>query len=101
MPYSALLEYVRKAKGCGAPDDEITDRLMKAGWYRVDVQDALELYEKLTKPVLPPGMCEPLMPPPRPSLAERIAPRHYDPRLVAVACLAFVAGFLAYVLLYR
>ncbi len=101
MPYSALLEYIRKAKGCGAPDDEIVDRLVKAGWYRVDAHDALELYERLARPVMPPGLCEPLAPPPRPSLTERIAPRHYDPRLIAVACLAFVAGFLAFILVNR
>ena len=101
MPYSALLEYIRKAKTCGAPDDEIIGRLMKAGWYRVDAQDALELYAKLTAVVSHPGDCEPLRPPPQPSVTERLVPHHYDPRLISVAALTFALGFVAYMLLSR
>ena len=101
MAYSALLEYIRKAKECGAPDDEIIDRLVKAGWYRVDAQDAMLLYEKLTAPVARPGDCEPVRPAPAPSFVERLAPRHYEPQLVMVAALAFALAFVGYLLLSR
>lgn len=96
MTYHALLEYIRAAKDCGASDVEITGRLVKAGWYKVDVQDALELYRKLTANTVH-GDYTPQCDPPKPSLSERIAPRHYDPHLIAVAAVSFGIGFLAYV----
>lgn len=99
MTYTALLEYIRKAKDCGASDAEVTDRLRKAGWYQVDVQDALELYRRLTSNTARED-CAPDRPP-APSLLERVAPRHYDPHLIAVAALSFAVGFLGYVVLTR
>jgi len=96
MPYHALLEYIRAAKDCGASDVEITNRLHKAGWYRVDIQDALELYRKLTANTSN-GDYVPAIEPPKPSVMERIAPRHYDPHLIAVAAASFAVGFLVYV----
>jgi len=100
MTYSALLEYIRKAKDCGASDDEVAGRLQKAGWYRVDVQDALELYRRLTANTAREDY-GPDTPAPAPSLLERVAPRHYDPHLIAVAALSFAIGFLGYVVLTR
>ncbi|HUO75853.1 MAG TPA: hypothetical protein VMU12_03000 [Candidatus Paceibacterota bacterium] len=99
MAYSALLEYIRKAKGCNASDDDIVDRLVKSGWYRVDAQDALALYEKLTRPAGQVGSCEPLMPPPAPSVLEHIAPHHYEPRLIAVAAVVFALACIGFVVL--
>ena len=96
MTYHALLEYIRKAKDVGASDVEISDRLAKAGWYRVDVQDALELYRRLTTTTRA-GDYSPQAEPPKPSLAERIAPRHYDPHLIAIAAVSFAVGFVLYV----
>lgn len=96
MPYHALLEYIRTAKDCGASDVEILERLHAAGWYAVDAQDALELYRKLTANTHR-TVCVPEEDPPKPSFIERIAPRHYDPHLIAVAAVSFVIGFLAYV----
>ena len=96
MTYHALLEYIRKAKDCGASDEEVASRLRKAGWYQVDVQDALELYHRLTANTAKED-CAPAANVPKPSLAERMVPRHYDPHLIAVASLSFSLGFLAYV----
>lgn len=101
MAYSALLEYIRKAKGCDASDEEIVERLVKSGWYRIDATDALMLYGKLSAPTERLGICEPLRPPPDPSLVERLAPRHYEPHLVAFAALAFAFGFVGYLVLSR
>jgi hypothetical protein len=83
MSHHALLEYIRKAKDCGASDADVADRLHKAGWYRVDVQDALELYPKLAV------------------ASKRVAVQHrrshsYDPYLVAVAVLSFVVAFFGF-----
>lgn len=95
MTYHALLEFIRKAKGCGANDADIAERLHKAGWYKVDIQDAMELYRKITEP-RETAVCEPTPVTPRPSVAERIAPRSYDPHLIAVAAVSFAIGFIAY-----
>lgn len=86
MSHQALLEYVRKAKEGGASHADISARLCSAGWYNVDVHDALELYEKIT---------------PQPQLATvRRATRSrfhsYDPRLVATAAISFIIAFLGF-----
>jgi hypothetical protein len=99
MTYHALLEYIRKCKDCGASDDEVAARLKQAGWYSVDVRDALDLYHRLTANTDGKD-CEPndkLIP--RPSFWERIAPRHYDPHIVAVAAGSFAIGFVGYLFL--
>jgi len=96
MTYHALLEYIHQAKDCGASDVEIADRLHGAGWYRVDIQDALDLYRKLTASTSN-GDYTPQREPPKPSLTERIAPRHYDVNLIAVAAISFAVGFIVYV----
>jgi uncharacterized protein Smg (DUF494 family) len=98
MTYHALLEYIRQAKDCGASDDEIMKRLTDAGWYTVDVQDVLQLYRKLTEQKPKTDACEPVRTP-KPSLAERIAPRYYDSHLIAVASVAFAIGFVGYLLI--
>jgi hypothetical protein len=98
MTYHALLEYIRNAKKCGASDVDISDRLHKAGWYRVDVEDAMALYNRLTSQSQ--NDCAPT-PPPKPSLGERVVPRHYDPYLVPVAAVSFAIGFIGYLLLTR
>jgi hypothetical protein len=98
MTYHALLEFIRAAKDCGASDVDITERLQKAGWYRVDVQDALELYRRLTANTTN-GAYTPACEAPKPSILERVAPRHYDVHMIAIATVSFVIGFLAYVLL--
>ena len=97
MTYHALLEYIRQAKEQGAPDGDITARLTSAGWYTVDVQDALRLYGTLTA-VNPRVVAEPASAP-RPSVAERLVPRHYDPHLIAVASFSFAVGFVGYLLI--
>jgi hypothetical protein len=94
MSHSALLEYIRKAKDCGASDVDISERLHKSGWYNVDVKDALELYKKISS--VHSGMCESAPKTPKPSLAERIVPHSYDPHLIAVAAVSFVLGFLLF-----
>ena len=99
MAYRALLEYVRRAKDFGASDVEIGDRLRHAGWYRVDIDDALALYRRLTVP-LDRRQCESERPP-RPSMIERVVPHHYDPRAIAIACISFVLGFLGYMFFAR
>jgi len=99
MTYQSLLEYIRKAKDCGASDEEVTQRLRAAGWYQVDVKDALELYRRLTANTAKED-CVPERPP-APTLLERVAPRHYDPHLIAIAALSFAIGFLGYVVLTR
>ena len=96
MSYHALLEYVRTAKDYGASDVEITQRLQSAGWYKVDVEDALGLYRRLTANTTADAYV-PAQDPPKPSFAERIAPRHYDPHLIAVAVVSFAIGFVLYV----
>jgi hypothetical protein len=95
MTYHALLEYIRSAKDIGASDVEITERLKKAGWYSIDVADALDLYRRLTAHTNG-SAYTPAIDPPKPSFFERLAPRHYEPKLVAIASLCFVAGFLLY-----
>lgn len=95
LTYQALLEYIRKAKDFGASDEEISRRLKAAGWYQVDVQDALDLYRKLT--VQAPAVRSVSAPAaPAPTLFERLIPRHYDPHLVAIAVFSFALGFLGY-----
>lgn len=95
MSHHALLEYVRKAKSCGASDAEIAERLHKAGWYRVDVHDALTLYRKITEPAGP-MICDFEPRTPRPTLTQRIIPSSYDPNLVGVAAISFMLGFLGF-----
>ncbi len=95
MTYHALLEFIRKAKGCGANDADISERLHKAGWYKVDIQDAMELYRRIATPKET-VTCESTPVAPRPSMAERIAPRSYDSHLIAVAALSFAIGFIAF-----
>lgn len=41
------MEYIRTARSLGAQDDHIHAQLTGAGWYAVDVEDALHLYQKL------------------------------------------------------
>ena len=98
MTYHALLEYIRAAKGAGARDGEITQQLTEAGWYTVDVQDALHLYGKLAsqKPATAILASTPAL---KPTLAKRFAPRQYDPHLVAVASIAFAVGFVGFLLI--
>ncbi len=98
MTYHALLEYIRKAKDCGASDADISEHLSKVGWYKVDIQDALDLYRRI---VAPPeaATCTPEPAAPKPSVAERIAPRSYDPHLIAIAAVSFVIGFIGYLLI--
>jgi hypothetical protein len=96
MSHHTLLEYIRKAKDCGASDTEISDRLHTAGWYRVDIQDAFELYRKVVTPT--DRDCETAQPP-APNIAERLVPRSYDPHIIAVAALSFAIGFVGYILL--
>ncbi len=98
MPYHALLEYIRKAKDSGASDTDIVQRLHGAGWYKVDIQDALDLYARLTSNTTSSDYA-PSGPPPKPGLADRIAPRHYDPHMIAIAAVSFALGYIAYVLL--
>lgn len=100
MSHNALLEYIRKAKDCGASDTDIGNRLGAAGWYEVDIHDALELYRKLTT-VAEHATCAPKPETPKPTLADRIVPRSYDPHLIAVAAVSFAVGFLLYVWLSR
>lgn len=95
MTYSALLEYIRKAKDYGASDEEVVKRLRAAGWYQVDADDALRLYRKLTTHNEA-AVRAPSPTPPSPSALERVIPRHYDPHLIAVAALSFALGFLGY-----
>jgi hypothetical protein len=74
------------------PSDQ---HIYRPGWYKVDIQDAMELYRKITAPKED-ATCEPTPVAPRPSVAERIAPRSYDPHLIAVAAISFAIGFIAY-----
>lgn len=97
MSHHALLEYIRRAKDCGADDAQITERLKSAGWYNVDVQDGLELYHKLTRPTE--AKCEPAPSVPKPSVAERIVPRTYDPYIIPIAVISFILAFAAYIIL--
>ncbi len=100
MSHHALLEYIRRAKDCGADDAQITSRLHSAGWYRVDIEDALGLYHRLTRgQEEKSAVCEVSPETPKPNIAERIIPRTYDPHIVAVAALSFALGFVLYVLI--
>lgn len=98
MSHHALLEYIRRAKDCGADEAQIADKLHSAGWYHVDIEDALRLFKKLT---LPAGqgtqVCQTVNVP-KPNIAERIAPRSYDPHIVAIAAFSFALGFVLYIL---
>ena len=98
MAYSALLEFIQKAKAYDALDADIIDRLMKAGWYRIDAQDALALYEKLFVATALTGVREQTTIP-RPSFIERVAPLHYEPHIIAVAALVFSFAFVGYLVL--
>jgi|GEM_PF-5570993 len=95
MPYHALLEYIRTAKDIGTSDDEIATRLTKAGWYKIDVQDALELHRRLTSNTVL-GAYSPQQEPPAPSLMERVAPLHYDKHVIILAIFAFVVGLIVF-----
>ena len=95
MSHHALLEYIRTAKEHGANDADISQRLHTAGWYHVDVQDALQLYARLTSIPGQTVQAYQSAPVPRNTL------RHYDPRLIAVAVLSFAIGFIGYVWLAR
>lgn len=95
MPYHALLEYIRTAKDIGTSDDEVITRLTKAGWYKIDAQDALDLYRRLTANTAL-GAYSPQGEPPAPSLMERVAPRHYDTHVVVLAIFAFVVGLIVF-----
>lgn len=98
MSHNALLEYIRKAKERGANDADISKRLHSGGWYRVDIQDALEFYEKVAMPAVPSATLASARPTVRKT---QRAPRWYDPRFVAVASLSFGLGFLLYLWLTR
>ena len=102
MSHHALLEYIRRARECGADDAQITGRLHSAGWYRVDIEDALELYHKLTdRPKSPePAVCQDAPAAPKPNVAERLIPRTYDPHIISVAAASFAIGFVLYVLIH-
>lgn len=100
MSHGALLEYIRKAKDRGVSDRDIADRLYRAGWYRVDIQDALELYRTISRPRDAGANGTPLAAP-APTLSERLVPHSYDPHLIAVAVVSFVIGFLGYLWLTR
>jgi hypothetical protein len=99
MTYHGLLEYIRAAKALGAGDQQITDRLRAAGWYQVDIADALDLFMRMTTRVQGPVAGQPDVP--RPSVLERLVPRSYDSHLIAVAAFSFALGFLLYVLATR
>lgn len=96
MSHHALLEYIRKAKICGATHQQISERLHAAGWYRVDIQDGLALYDQLTRPANAQTDCDPVPVAPAPSVVERVIPRVYDPVIVAVAVVSFTLCFIAY-----
>jgi len=97
MSHHALLEYVHRAREIGASDQEITDRLHSAGWYRVDIQDALELHGKITQP-LAVAVSAPIA---AQNTVERLSPRTYDPHLIVVAVLSVVVGFIGYFWIVR
>lgn len=98
MTYRALLEYIRAAKECGSSDNEVFEQLHQAGWYRVDVQDALELYQRLVAREAA-MQCDMAPAAPAPNIAERLVPRHYDPHLIAVAAISFAVGFIGYLII--
>lgn len=98
MSYHALLEYIRKAKEYGADDADISERLHAAGWYTVDIQDAMVLYRKITESK-DSVASQPAPVTPHPSLSERIVPSSYDPHLVAVAAVSFAVGFIAFLVI--
>jgi uncharacterized protein Smg (DUF494 family) len=100
MSHHVLLEYIRKAKDLGGDDADIMQKLLTAGWYRVDVQDAMELYTKLTTAHAG-APHQPLPQAPAPGVFERIAPRSYDPHIIAVATLSFAIGFIGYLIFAR
>ena len=94
MPYQGLVEYIHAARAQGATDEELTLHLTAAGWYTVDVQDALQLHAKLTVGPVPTMATQH-----PPSGLERLAPRSYSPRLVAIAAFSFAIGFVGYLVL--
>lgn len=87
MPYDELMRYMHTAKCAGATDEQITTRLRDAGWYSVDVQDALTLYRKLTT-------VERLNA--RLTSSPAKSARAIDPGIIVIAVIAFVIGFLGY-----
>ncbi len=91
MPYHALLEYIRTAKDYGTSDDEISRRLTRAGWYTIDVQDAIELYRRLTANTVLSSYA-PQDAPPAPTMSERLLPRHYDVHAVVLFSIAVLVG---------
>ena len=95
MSHHALLEYIQKAKEYGASDQEIAARLSGSGWYRVDIQDALELHRRIS---LPATLTSAPIASSEPSLTKRLAPRSYDPHVVMVAAVSFAIGFVGYLL---
>lgn len=99
MTYHGLLEYIRAAKALGASDRQITEKLRASGWYQVDIQDALDLFVRMTSRDQGPVGAEPVVP--QPSVLERLVPRSYDSHLIAIAALSFALGFLLYVLATR
>lgn len=96
MPYHALLEYIRCAKDCGTSEVEITTRLHKSGWYKVDIQDALDLYRRLTSNTTSEA-CAPGQRPPTPSLSERVVPRHFDAHVLLISVVSLSIAYVVYV----
>lgn len=88
MSHSALLEYIRKARGCGASDTDIAYRLQCAGWYSVDIQDALELHQKLVIPRTAVALA---------SSAQNIPRKVSGKSIAIVAFLGFIIGLALYV----
>lgn len=74
MTYHSVIDYIRAGRACGLNDHEIGEKLKKAGWLPVDVQDAFELGAKMEKvmdghssgPVCPPDHIQEA-PAPKPS----------------------------------
>lgn len=93
MSHRVLLEYIHAAKELGAEDAQIIARLASAGWYHVDIQDAIGLHRKMT--VLTPkatGISAPApMMPPTPEPLQT-----YNPRIIAVAALSFALALIAF-----
>lgn len=89
------MEYIRTARSLGAQDDHIHAQLTKAGWYAVDVEDALHLYQKLDIHLASVQEPEPTDPAPRPASelqSSRIG------GLFSLLLLLFSLGFAGYVL---
>lgn len=90
MAYRELIDYVHAARARGASDSEISERLQAAGWYAVDVRDALELHGQLNKPAA--------------QLASTRTHHHarvrsFDASMIIFATLAFIIGFAGYLFL--